>query len=44
LAIGQGPLTPKLIRVGHLGWVSDADIKDVVTALQTVMPRFTKGA
>lgn len=44
LAIGQGSLTPKLIRVGHLGWVSDKDIADVSTALKAVMPRFTKGA
>ena len=42
LAIGQGPLTSKLIRVGHLGWVSDQDIAEVATALKTVMPRFWK--
>lgn len=44
LAIGQGPLTQKIIRVGHLGWVSDQDIADVAAALKAVMPRFTKGA
>ena len=42
LAIGQGGLTSKLIRVGHLGWVSDKDISEVMTALKTVMPRFWK--
>jgi aspartate aminotransferase-like enzyme len=37
LAGGQGDLTGKILRIGHLGLVSEADIDDVVTALRQVL-------
>ncbi len=39
LGEGQGPLTGKIIRVGHLGWVPDEDIDAVFTALRQSLPK-----
>ena len=39
LAGGQGALTGKIFRVGHLGWVTDADAHRVVESLRTVLPK-----
>jgi aspartate aminotransferase-like enzyme len=39
LAGGQGPFTGKIFRVGHLGWVDDADIDEVLAALRLALPR-----
>lgn len=40
---GQGKLTGKIFRVGHLGWVHEADIDDVLESLAVVLPRLQKG-
>ena len=39
LAGGQGPLLKKIFRVGHLGKVSEADIQEVLQALETALPK-----
>ncbi len=39
LAGGQGKLTGKIFRIGHLGWVSQEDIAEVIEALQRVLPQ-----
>lgn len=39
LAGGQGPLTGKIFRIGHLGLVSEADIQNCLDALRTVLPQ-----
>src|SRR5204862_4663274 len=39
LAIGQGATTTTTMRVGHLGWVSEQDIDDVMSALGEVLNR-----
>jgi aspartate aminotransferase-like enzyme len=39
LGEGQGPLTGKIIRVGHLGWVPDEDIEGVFAALRKALPK-----
>ena len=39
LAGGQGKLTGKIFRIGHLGYVSEADIEEVLEALKRVLPR-----
>jgi aspartate aminotransferase-like enzyme len=36
---GQQRLDGQIFRVGHLGWVSEADIEAVVSALRSVLPR-----
>lgn len=40
---GQGKLTGKIFRIGHLGWVHEADIDDVLEGLAVVLPRLQKG-
>ncbi|MGH7634985.1 MAG: pyridoxal-phosphate-dependent aminotransferase family protein, partial [Gemmatimonadaceae bacterium] len=39
LAGGQGELTGKIFRVGHLGMVKDADIQACLDALKLALPR-----
>ncbi len=39
LAGGQGCLAGKIFRVGHLGWVQEADVDAVAAALAAVLPR-----
>lgn len=39
LAGGQGKLEEKIFRIGHLGWVNEEDIKTVITALKTALPK-----
>ena len=36
---GQGPLAGKIFRIGHLGWVSDADITATIDTLRAALPR-----
>jgi aspartate aminotransferase-like enzyme len=36
---GQGPLDGKIFRIGHLGWVSEADIKECMDAIKYVLPK-----
>lgn len=46
LAGGQGPLTGKIFRIGHLGWVEEEDIRVVMDALRQALPKvgFTPAA
>jgi aspartate aminotransferase-like enzyme len=37
LAGGQGSLADKIFRIGHIGWVSEADIDDTLRALRIVL-------
>jgi aspartate aminotransferase-like enzyme len=39
LAGGQGPFAGKIFRVGHLGWVTEADMDQVVEALRAALPK-----
>jgi aspartate aminotransferase-like enzyme len=39
LAGGQGKLSGKIFRIGHLGLVSEEDIRDALEALKQVLPR-----
>ncbi|MBI4336943.1 MAG: alanine--glyoxylate aminotransferase family protein [Chloroflexi bacterium] len=39
VAGGQGPLEGKIIRIGHMGYVSEADIQDVLTALKASLTK-----
>ena len=39
IAGGQGALTGKIIRIGHLGLVSEADIRACLDALRLALPR-----
>jgi aspartate aminotransferase-like enzyme len=36
---GQQKLDGKIFRIGHLGWVTESEIKEVVTAVKTALPR-----
>ncbi len=36
---GQQRLDGQIFRIGHLGWVTEADIEAVVSALRSVLPR-----
>jgi aspartate aminotransferase-like enzyme len=36
---GQGKLDGKIFRIGHLGWVTEENIRDVVAALKVALPR-----
>jgi aspartate aminotransferase-like enzyme len=38
LAGGQGDLTGKIFRIGHLGWVTEADIKETLDAIGKALP------
>jgi aspartate aminotransferase-like enzyme len=39
VAGGQGKLSGKIFRIGHMGWVSEEDIREAVRAIETVLPR-----
>jgi aspartate aminotransferase-like enzyme len=39
LAGGQRTLDGKIFRIGHLGWVTDDDIKEVLSAIEKVLPQ-----
>jgi aspartate aminotransferase-like enzyme len=39
LSGGQQTLDGKIFRIGHLGWVSDKDIKETISALKKVLPQ-----
>jgi aspartate aminotransferase-like enzyme len=39
LAGGQRHLDGKIFRIGHLGWVNDADIKSMLASLKKVLPQ-----
>lgn len=39
LAGGQGDLTGKIFRIGHLGWVSEDDMKEVIQAIGKALPQ-----
>jgi aspartate aminotransferase-like enzyme len=39
LAGGQRTLDGKIFRIGHLGWVTEADIKEVLSAIKKVLPQ-----
>ena len=39
LAGGQQRLDGKIFRIGHLGWVTEADIESVMSALKVALPK-----
>jgi len=39
LAGGQQSLDGKIFRIGHLGWVTEDDVKAVISALKVVLPQ-----
>lgn len=39
LAGGQGKLAGRIFRIGHLGYVNEADIQEVLDALQRTLPK-----
>ena len=39
LAGGQQKLNGKIFRIGHLGWVTEEDIEQVISALKVVLPQ-----
>ncbi len=39
LSGGQQKLEGKIFRIGHLGWVTEDDIKQVISALKVVLPK-----
>ncbi|HIE17490.1 MAG TPA: alanine--glyoxylate aminotransferase family protein [Dehalococcoidia bacterium] len=39
LAGGQGSLAGKIFRIGHLGWITESDIKQVLHAIGEVIPQ-----
>jgi len=39
LAGGQQTLDGKIFRIGHLGWVTEDDVKAVISALKVVLPQ-----
>lgn len=39
LSGGQQKLDGKIFRIGHLGWVTEDDIKTVISALKVVLPQ-----
>jgi aspartate aminotransferase-like enzyme len=39
LAGGQQKLDGKIFRIGHLGYVTEDEIKAVITALKQVLPK-----
>ena len=39
LSGGQGALDGKILRVGHLGYITDDDITEVLDALASVLPK-----
>ena len=41
LSGGQGSLTGKIFRIGHLGWVTESDIKETLAAIGKALPKAT---
>jgi aspartate aminotransferase-like enzyme len=39
LAGGQGNLAGKIFRIGHLGWIKEKDIKEVLDAIAKALPK-----
>ena len=39
LSGGQQKLDGKIFRIGHLGWVTESDIKTVISAIKKVLPQ-----
>ena len=39
LSGGQQKLDGKIFRIGHLGWVTESDIKQVISTLKAVLPQ-----
>jgi aspartate aminotransferase-like enzyme len=39
LAGGQGSMAGKIFRIGHLGWITEKDIKEVLDAITKVIPQ-----
>ncbi len=39
LAGGQGKLSGKIFRIGHLGYVAEGELRHVLEALETALPR-----
>src|SRR5579884_1823637 len=39
LAGGQGALAGKIFRIGHLGWIDDSDVDEILAALSRALPR-----
>ncbi len=39
LAGGQQKLDGQIFRIGHMGWVTEDDIKTVISALQKALPQ-----
>jgi aspartate aminotransferase-like enzyme len=39
LAGGQQHLDGKIFRIGHLGWVTEKNIEEVMSALKVVLPK-----
>ncbi len=39
LAGGQGPLAGKMFRIGHLGWINESDVDEILAALSRALPR-----
>jgi aspartate aminotransferase-like enzyme len=39
LAGGQQSLQDKIFRIGHLGLITEEDIKEIISALKEVLPR-----
>lgn len=39
LSGGQQKLDGKIFRIGHLGWINEADIKEVIEKLQIALPK-----
>lgn len=44
IAGGQGDLTGKVFRIGHLGWVYEKDIDSIILALKVVLPKAGYGS
>lgn len=42
IAGGQGGMKGKVFRIGHLGYVTDRDIDEVITAMNKALPRARK--
>jgi aspartate aminotransferase-like enzyme len=39
LAGGQAKLDGKIFRIGHLGWVEEKDMQEVLSGLKTALPK-----
>jgi aspartate aminotransferase-like enzyme len=39
LSGGQQRLAGKIFRIGHLGWVTETDIEEVIAALEVALPK-----